>query len=116
MAGMSILHCSMATRRVAWAAGLLVWAGLQPLPVRASAQLALDKGCYSCHGTPPRRTTPSMDLLATGYAKFRGQPDAAARLAAKLREGGLFSHIAAHERLSPDEAQRLMQWLIDGAK
>jgi cytochrome c len=106
----------MATRRVAWLAGWLAVAALVPLPAQASAQLALDKGCYSCHGTPPRRNTPGLEQLSADYAKFRGQPDAAAKLAAKLREGGLFTHIAAHERLSPDEAQSLMQWLIDGAK
>lgn len=86
------------------------------LPVQASSQLALDKGCYSCHGEPPRRSAPSMAQLATDYARYRGQADAPRRLADKLREGGLFAHIAAHERISPEECEALMRWIIDGAK
>lgn len=85
-------------------------------PVQASSQLALDKGCYSCHGEPPRRNAPSMAQLAADYARHRGQADAPRRLADKLREGGLFAHIAAHERLTPEECETLMRWIIDGAK
>ncbi len=86
------------------------------LPAQASSQLALDKGCYSCHGEPPRRNAPGMAQLATDYARYRGQADAPRRLADKLREGGLFAHIAAHERLSPEECEALMRWIIEGAK
>lgn len=82
----------------------------------ASAQLALDKGCFSCHGEPPRRSAPSMNQLAGDYARYRGQVDAPRRLADKLREGGLFGHIAAHERLSREESEALMRWIIEGAK
>jgi cytochrome c len=85
-------------------------------PVHASAQLALDKGCYSCHGEPPRRSAPSIAQLAADYARYRGQAEAPRKLADKLREGGLFAHIVAHERLSPAECETLMRWLIDGAK
>ena len=94
----------------------LLLLSLAALPVQASSQLALDKGCYSCHGEPPRRSAPSMAQLATDYARYRGQADAPRRLADKLREGGLFAHIAAHERLSPEECEMLMRWIIDGAK
>jgi cytochrome c len=94
-------------------AALLAWpAG----PARASSQLALDKGCYSCHGEPPRRSAPTLAQLAADYARYRGQAGAPRQLADKLREGGLFGHIAAHERLSMEECETLMRWLIDGAK
>ncbi len=34
--------------------GLMVLSLLLPtLPAHASSQLALDKGCYTCHGKPP---------------------------------------------------------------
>lgn len=89
---------------------------LPALPAQANAQLALDKGCYNCHGEPPRRGAPGMAQLATDYARYRGQADAPRRLADKLREGGLFGHIAAHERLSEQECEALMRWLIDGAQ
>jgi cytochrome c len=83
---------------------------------QASAQLATDKGCYSCHGEPPRRGAPGMAQLAADYARYRGQADAPRRLTDKLREGGLFGHIAAHERLSQEECEALMRWIIEGAK
>lgn len=89
---------------------------LPALPAQASSQLALEKGCYSCHGEPPRRGIPSMAELAADYARYRGQADAPRRLADKLGEGTLFGHIAAHERLSPQECEALMRWIIDGAK
>lgn len=98
----------------------LLWLALSTsggltLPAQASSQLALDKGCYSCHGEPPRRNTPSFAALAADYAKYRGQTDAARRLADKLRAGSLFGHVAAHERMSQEECEALMRWVIDGA-
>jgi cytochrome c len=93
---------------------LLLW--LAASPAQASSQLALDKGCYSCHGDPPRRGAPGMAQLAADYARYRGQADAPRRLADKLREGGLFAHIAAHERISQEECEALMRWIIEGAK
>lgn len=86
------------------------------LPAQASSQLALDKGCYSCHGEPPRRNARSFPQLASDYAQYRGQADAARKLAAKLRAGSLFAHIAAHERLNEQECETLMRWIIDGAR
>jgi len=85
-------------------------------PAQASPQLALDKGCYSCHGDPPRRSAPTLTQLASDYAKYRDQPDAAQKLGAKLRAGSLFAHIAAHERLDEQECETLMRWIIDGAR
>lgn len=91
---------------------LLMWVPTS----QASPQLALDKGCYSCHGDPPRRGAPSLAQLAADYGQYRGQADAPRRLADKLRKGGLFGHIAAHERLSPEESEALMRWIVEGAK
>jgi len=91
--------------------------GLLPaLAAQASSQLALEKGCYNCHGEPPRRGAPTFVQLAASYARYRGQAAAPRQLADKLREGGLFGHIAAHERLSQEECEALMRWLIDGAR
>jgi cytochrome c len=85
-------------------------------PAQASSQLALDKGCYSCHSTPPKKGTPTMEQLAADYAKYRGQPEAVTRLAAKLREHHVFGGVKAHERLTEENAKILVSWLIDGAK
>jgi cytochrome c len=84
------------------------------LPALASQQLALDAGCYNCHANPARRGAPTLAELAADYAKYRGQPEAPRKLADKLRAGGLFTHIAAHERLTQQECETLMRWLIDG--
>jgi cytochrome c len=97
------------------AAGIgLAWALCAPA-AWPSAQLALDKGCYNCHGTPPRKGTPSFASLVAEYAKARDQPEALRALVARLHKGSLFSHIAAHERLSDDEALRLVRWIAEGA-
>ena len=84
--------------------------------VQASSQLALDKGCYSCHGTPPKKNAPTFEQISADFAKYRGQTDAAARLASKLREGHIFGGINAHEQLTEESALTLVRWLIDGIK
>jgi cytochrome c len=118
MAGMKGFHHIFRTRRL-WRVGGLawaLWALWQPGLALASAELALEHGCFNCHDASARRNIPSLAQLAASYAKYRGQPAAARRLADKLREGTLFGHIAAHERLSPEEAETLVRWLIEGAK
>lgn len=86
------------------------------LTTPSQAQLALEKGCYSCHGDPPRHNAPTFAQIAKDYARYRNQPDAPHQLAEKLRAGGLFSHIAAHERVDQAECEALMRWIIEGAK
>ncbi len=95
---------------------VVVMALLAPRPAFADMTLALDKGCFNCHGTPPRRGSPSFEQLAADYSKYRGQPEALPKLTARLHEGSLFGHIAAHERLRADEAVVLIQWIINGAE
>lgn len=97
-------------------ASLVLLLGLAPPPGRASASLALDKGCFNCHGDPPRRGAPTFAQLAADHAKYRDQPDAPRRLAEKLRAGSLFAHVDSHERLNQDECETLMRWIIDGAR
>lgn len=82
----------------------------------ASAQLALEKGCYSCHGSPPRKNAPTFEKLALDYAKYKNVPSAETELAGKLREGHVFGSIQAHERLSEESALLLVRWIIEGAR
>ena len=79
-------------------------------------QLAADRGCYNCHGEPPRRNVPSFRELVVRYAPYRGKLDAAAerKLVDRMHDGSLFSHVAAHERLSEEEAHVLVRWLVAG--
>lgn len=81
----------------------------------AGAQLASDKGCYNCHGTPPKKNTPTFTSLAKDYAQYQSQPDKAEALADKLRAGPFFGHIDAHERLSAEDALALVRWIISGS-
>lgn len=94
---------------------LLLTPLLPSLPAHASSQLALDKGCYTCHGKPPRKNAPTFAELASRYAKHRGNSSAENALVEKLRQGSFLGHIDAHERLSQDDARRLVRWIIDGA-
>jgi len=83
--------------------------------VHATAQLALDKGCFSCHGSPPKKSAPTFEKLALEYAKYKNVPSAETELASKLREGHIFGGIQAHERLSEESARLLVHWIIQGA-
>lgn len=86
-----------------------------PLPALASQALAADKGCYNCHGDPPKKKAPTFAALAKDYARYRNQPEQEAALAEKLRTGSFFGHIDAHERLSADTALALVRWIIRGS-
>jgi cytochrome c len=82
---------------------------------QAQESLALEKGCFTCHGNPPKKNAPTFKQLATAYAKYQGQSDAAARLANELTKGHIFGGIKAHETLTPESALLLIHWIIAGA-
>ncbi len=83
---------------------------------QASAQLALDKGCFACHGDPPKKNAPTFDQLAKDFARYQGQTEQELKLAEKLREGHIFGGIQAHENLSVENARSLVRWIIQGAR
>jgi cytochrome c551/c552 len=96
---------------------LLALAGAAlPLASLASMNLALEKGCLNCHGTPPRDKAPTMADLASRYAQIKGNEAEIARRSAHLREHHLFGGVPAHERLSAEEADRFVRWLVDGGR
>lgn len=95
---------------------LALAASALPLVAHASMTLALDKGCLNCHGTPPRGKAPTMGELAARYASARGNEAEIARLSTHLREHHLFGGVPAHERLSAEEAERFVRWLVDGGR
>lgn len=95
---------------------LAIALALVPLtPAVASQQLASDLGCYNCHGNPPKKKAPTFAQLAADYARSRDDAKAQGQLADKLRDGSIFSHIDAHERLSPEVARQLVRWIGEGA-
>lgn len=85
-----------------------------PLAAQASMNLALDKGCLSCHGTPPRGKAPTIADLANRFATAKGNEAEMTKLSERLREHHLFGGVPAHERLSAEEAERFVRWLVDG--
>lgn len=102
-------------------AGLAVAAAVVALggwPKQAAAQtasqMAADRGCYNCHGEPPRRNVRSFAQIAASYAGLRGKTDAEKDALQRMRHGSLFSHVAAHERLSDEDAAALVHWLFQG--
>ena len=86
------------------------------LAAQASANLALEQGCLNCHGQPPRGKAPTVQQLAERYAPLRSQDEGIRRAAEELRQQPLFGGIAAHEHLSPENAERLLRWLAEGGR
>lgn len=87
-----------------------------PMQVDAQTarQMAVDRGCYNCHGEPPRRNVRSFAQIAAAYVSLRGKANAEKDAVERMHHGSLFSHIAAHERLSDEDAAALVHWLFQG--
>jgi cytochrome c551/c552 len=81
---------------------------------QAKRALASSNGCMGCHAET-KFDGPPWPELARKYKKFQGQADAAQIEGEKLRKGGFFKKVKAHQKLSPAIATELMQWIIDGA-
>ncbi len=103
-------------KRIFFVAAVLITTVAVVNTAQASAQLALDKGCFACHGNPPKKNAPSFEALARDYARYQGQPATETRLADELRAGHVFGGVQAHERLSPENARALVRWIIEGAR
>ena len=82
-------------------------------PAAASWNLALDKDCLACHGTPPRGDAPTIERLAKRSGDLRGNDEKIREAAQKLRSR---RDAVAHSQLSQADAERLVRWLADGAK
>ncbi len=84
-----------------------------PSPALASAELARSKICLGCHAIDKQQIGPSFKAVAQRYA---GQPDAAAKLAQKIMNGGKgvwgAVPMPANPKLTADEARRLAEWVL----
>lgn len=94
---------------------VFAWGVLSMPMANASAALALEHGCFSCHGEPSRGGAPTMSQLSRHLAKYKGQAGAAARKGEKLKTDDETKLITPHRMLSSEKATLLLQWLIDGA-
>jgi cytochrome c len=82
---------------------------------QAGSALAVEMGCYSCHGNAYHPNAPSFAQLASHTAKHRGEAGAEDHLMNELRKPHLVGRIGAHEHLSEESARGLARWILDGA-
>ena len=82
-----------------------------------AATLARQAACMACHGISDKVVGPAFRDVAQKYA---GEPGAEARLAAKVRAGGVgaWGNVAmpAQAQVSEGEARTLVRWILAGAK
>ena len=92
---------------------ILALAAASAAPAFANADLAQKKSCLACHATDKKLVGPSYKDVA---AKYAGQKDAAAMLAAKIQKGGVgvWGQIPmpANPQVSADEAKTLAAWVL----
>jgi cytochrome c len=79
----------------------------------ASADLAKAKNCMACHANDKKLVGPSYKDVA---AKYASDKDAAAKLAKKIREGGVGAWgqipMPANPQVSEAEALTLARWVL----
>ena len=83
----------------------------------AAFKLATESGCMACHGVASKIVGPGYNEVA---AKYKDQPDAGAKLAAKIKAGsqGAWGAIPMppQTQLKDEDALRLVKWILSGAK
>ena len=78
----------------------------------ADEALAKSKNCLSCHATDKKVVGPSYKDVA---AKYKGQGDAVAKLAAKIKAGGkgVWGEVPMPpNKVSDEEAKKLATWVL----
>ena len=89
----------------------------QAAPVGAGADLAKSLACTTCHGVSTAVVGPAFRDVARKYA---GDPNAEARLAAKVRQGGAGAWGAVpmppQPQVKDGDARSVVQWILSGAK
>ncbi len=82
-------------------------------PAFASPELAKQKNCLACHATDKKLVGPAYKDVA---AKYKGDKNAQATLAKKIREGGVgvWGQIPmpANPQVNEQEAQALAKWVL----
>ena len=82
-------------------------------PAFADQALATSKNCMACHSVDKKLIGPSYKDVASKYA---GDPDAAGKLAKKIREGGVGTWgqipMPANPQVSADEGAKLAAWIL----
>lgn len=86
-------------------------------PAFANKDLAQKNACLACHAAERKLVGPSYQSIA---AKYAGQKDAEAMLAASIKKGGAGKWgpvpMPAQPALSEADAKTLAAWVLAGAK
>jgi cytochrome c len=98
------------------AAALLFSTGAYALDAAAAKALASKSACLACHAVDKKLVGPSYKDVA---AKRRGQADALAVVAARIKSGGSGVYgpvpMPAQAQLKDDELKLLAAWILAGA-
>jgi cytochrome c len=85
--------------------------------VEAAKELARANNCFKCHGVTKEKDGPSYTKVAE---KYRGKPDAEAKLIhhvtsgekAKFPDGHEEAHKNISGKASPEEVKNLVDWIL----
>jgi cytochrome c len=98
------------------AAALLAVTGANAMDAAAAKALAGKNACLGCHAVDKKLVGPSYKDVA---AKHKGQADALAKVAARIKSGGsgIYGPIPmpAQPNLKDDELKLLAAWILAGA-
>jgi len=87
-----------------------------PSPAKAMTALAQKSGCMACHGVANKIVGPAFAEVAK---KYKGQDEAAGKLAAKVKAGGqgVWGNIPMppHGHLKDEDIQSLVNWVLSGS-
>ncbi len=100
--------------RTAIASALLALCAAAPAAnAQSPAELAQKKSCLACHSVDAKKLGPAFKDVA---AKYRGVPDAEAKLEAKIRQGGNGNWgkmpMPPQKGLSDGEVKTLATWVL----
>lgn len=98
------------------ASALTVSLGAQALDAAAAKALATKSACLACHAADKKLVGPAYKEVA---AKHKGQADAVAKVAARIKSGGSGMYGAVpmppQANLKDDELKLLAEWVLAGA-
>ena len=82
----------------------------------ADAAFAKTKLCMGCHAIDKKVVGPAFKDVARKYQGSQSDANTVDRLATKVIKGGNgvwgVTYMPANERLSPEEAKRLVRWVL----
>lgn len=107
---------TMTKKLILVASTLLAASGAQALDAAAAKALAAKNACLACHAVDKKLVGPSYKDVV---AKHKGQADALAKVAARIKSGGSGMYgpvpMPAQPNLKDDELKLLAAWILAGA-